>query len=168
MKKIWSCGLLSEKTEVCMQNLMKKWKQLPAVTLQQSIFYNIYSTLVAKNHKNIWSRCLIHEFSSTDIFLVILIMVTEQVYWKKVFCGCLRPIWLWLFIAIMKRCAERCELQLYRTSSSHISGMPEKVFKFFWNWKTSSNINVIHNKEKSIGRTQKTFFESTIFQVGKF
>ena len=162
MKKIWSCGLLSEKTEVCMQNLMKKWKQLPAVTLQQSIFYNIYSTLVAKNHKKI---C---EFSSTDIFLVILIMVTEQVYWKKVFCGCLRPIWLWLFIAIMKRCAERCELQLYRTSSSHISGMPEKVFKFFWNWKKSSNINVIHNKEKSIGRTQKTFFESTIFQVGKF
>ena len=29
---------------------------------------HIYSTLVAKNHKKIWSRCLIHEFSSTDIF----------------------------------------------------------------------------------------------------
>ena len=28
----------------------------------------IYSTLVAKNHQKFWSRCLVHEFSFTDIF----------------------------------------------------------------------------------------------------
>ena len=48
-----------------------------------------------------------------QIFLTILIMVTEQLYWRKVLCGCFRLIWLWLLIANMKRCAEQCELQLY-------------------------------------------------------
>ena len=43
-------------------------------------------------------------------------MVTKQLYWRKVLCGCFCLIWLWLLIAIMKRCAERCALQLYRTS----------------------------------------------------
>ena len=56
----------------------------------------IYSVLVVKNQ----SRCLVHEFSFTDIFF------------KS------RFIWLWLLIAIMKRCAERCALHLYRTSLS--------------------------------------------------
>ena len=43
-------------------------------------------------------------------------MVTEQLYWRKNFCGCFRFIWLWLLISIMKRYAERCALQLYHTS----------------------------------------------------
>ena len=60
----------------------------------------IYSVLVAKNHQKIQSRCLVHEFSFTDIF-----------FW-------FRFIWLWLFIAIMKRCAERYVLKLYCTSLS--------------------------------------------------
>ena len=29
----------------------------------------VYSVLVSKNHENIQSRCLVHEFSFTDIFL---------------------------------------------------------------------------------------------------
>ena len=29
---------------------------------------------------------------------------------------CLRAIWLWLLIPIIKKCVERCALQLYRTS----------------------------------------------------
>ena len=29
----------------------------------------VYSVLVAKNHHNIWSRCLVNKFSFTDIFL---------------------------------------------------------------------------------------------------
>ena len=49
-------------------------------------------------------------------FLTILIMVTEQLHWRNVLCGCFRLIWLWLIIAIMKRYAERCAMQLYRTS----------------------------------------------------
>ena len=60
----------------------------------------IYSVLVAKNHHKIRSRCLVHKFSFADIFLKF------------------RFIWLWLLIAIMKRYAEGCTLQLYRTSLS--------------------------------------------------
>ena len=59
----------------------------------------IYSVLVAKSHKKFWSMCLVYEFSFTDVFL-ILIMVTEQLYWKKIMapsilhgCGYLLPLW---------------------------------------------------------------------------
>ena len=43
-------------------------------------------------------------------------MVTEQLYQRKVLCGCLRLIYLWLLIAIMKKCTDRCALQLYHAS----------------------------------------------------
>ena len=49
-------------------------------------------------------------------FLMILILLTEQLYWRKNFCGCFRFIWQWLLIAILKSCAERSALKLYRTS----------------------------------------------------
>ena len=49
-------------------------------------------------------------------FLMILIMVTEQIYWGKIPYGCFRFIWLWLLISIMKSCTERCALQLYHSS----------------------------------------------------
>ena len=49
-------------------------------------------------------------------FLMILILLTEQLYWRKIFCGCFRFIWQWLLIAIIKSCAERSTLQLYRIS----------------------------------------------------
>ena len=48
----------------------------------------IYSMLVAWNHQNIPSKCLVDEFSFTEFSL------------KFYF------IWLWLLIAIMKRCAK--------------------------------------------------------------
>ena len=41
-------------------------------------------------------------------------MVTKQLHWSKILCGCFRFIWMWFLIAIMKRCAERCALQFYR------------------------------------------------------
>ena len=40
----------------------------------------IYYVLVAKNHLKIQSKCSVHKFSFTDIFLVILIMITEQLH----------------------------------------------------------------------------------------
>ena len=43
-------------------------------------------------------------------------MVTQQPYERKKFCDCFHFIWLWLFISVMKRCAELCALQLYQTS----------------------------------------------------
>ena len=58
----------------------------------------IHFVLVAKNRQKIQSRRLIHEFFFTYIFFKF------------------RFTWLWLLAAIMKRCAERCALQLYRTS----------------------------------------------------
>ena len=64
-------------------------------TTGQFLWYT-YSVLVAKNYQNIWSKCLVDEFSFSDIFLNSII------------------IWLWLLITTMKRCAERCALKLYR------------------------------------------------------
>lgn len=45
-------------------------------------------------------------------------MVTEQLYCRNVLCGFLSFIWLWLLVAVMKRCAERYALGLHRTSLS--------------------------------------------------
>ena len=74
----------------------------------------IYSMLVANNHQKIRSRCLAHEFSFTYIFLTILIMITKQLYSRKIICGWFRFVWMWLLIAVMKRCTQRCALQLHR------------------------------------------------------
>ena len=69
-KKCGDTKLVSEKTEALyMQNLAKQWKEPPVIILQQANFYNTYSVVVAKNHQNIRSRFLVHEFSLTDIFL---------------------------------------------------------------------------------------------------
>ena len=58
-------GLVSEKRNLCLQNLTKEWKQ-PPVTGE--FLQYIYSMVVDKNHQKIRSRCLAHEFSFTDIF----------------------------------------------------------------------------------------------------
>ena len=97
-----------QKWKLCMQNLTKERKQPPVVFLSQAIFYNIFILCL-------WVRIIRtsdHEFMN---FLTILIMVTEQLYWR-LYCGCFRFIWLWLLLSVMKRCAERCILQLYHTS----------------------------------------------------
>ena len=39
---------------------------------------HIYSVLVSKNHRNVQSECLVHEFFFPQVFLTILIMVIEQ------------------------------------------------------------------------------------------
>ena len=46
----------------------------------------------------------------------LLIMVTDQLYRRKILCGCFCFTWLWLLIAIMKRCTEWYALQFYSTS----------------------------------------------------
>ena len=51
----------------------------------------------------------------SEIFLTILIVVTK-IYERKILCGCFRFKWVWVLISIMKRCAERCAIQLYQTS----------------------------------------------------
>ena len=62
-------GLISKKTEDLHAELNK---MAEAATSSYSVTGNflqyIYSVLVTKNHKKIRSKCLVHEFSFTDIF----------------------------------------------------------------------------------------------------
>ena len=73
--------LISEKTEVLYAELNEKAE---AVIFSYSVtgdsLQYIYSLPVTKNHRYIWSRCLVYEFRFTDIFLMILVMITEQLY----------------------------------------------------------------------------------------
>ena len=67
-KKYGSTGLISEKTEVLYVEFNERAE---AATSSYSapgdfLLYN-YSVLVAKNQKKIRLRCLVHEFSFTDI-----------------------------------------------------------------------------------------------------
>ena len=70
-------GILSEETETLHAELNKR---VEAATHSYSAAVDflqyIYLVLVAKNQK-IQSKCLVHEFPFTDIFLTILMMVTE-------------------------------------------------------------------------------------------
>ena len=59
-------------------------------------------------------------------FKRILIMVTKQLFWRKIRCDCFCSLWLWLLLAIIKRCTERCELQLICTSLD--DNWPEIIF----------------------------------------
>ena len=105
-----------KKRKLCMQSLEEKRKQPTVVTLKQSIFYSTFIRtlrlrIIRRSDQSSW--IFLHMY-----FLTILIMITEQPYWRKVLCGCFHLVCLWLLIPIMKRRAERCALQLYHTSLS--------------------------------------------------
>ena len=51
-----------------MLNLTKERKQTPVVILTGDSLQYIYSVPVSKNRRDIRSRCLVHEFSFTDMF----------------------------------------------------------------------------------------------------
>ena len=61
-------GQFLEKQKLCLQNVTKEWKQPPVVIRNRRVLQYTYSMLVAKNYQKIRSRCLLHEFSFTDIF----------------------------------------------------------------------------------------------------
>ena len=69
-KKYGGTGLVSEKTEPL---YVERNERVEAATSSYSatgeFLQYTYSVLVAKNHQKIRSRCLVHEFSFTDIFL---------------------------------------------------------------------------------------------------
>ena len=75
----------------------------------------MYSVPVTQNHQNIRLRCLVHDFSFTDIFNDINYGY-RALYWRKNICGCFR--FLWLGLVTMQMCVERCALQLHHTSLS--------------------------------------------------
>ena len=69
MKKMWGneVNFLKNQSFAC-----KLDKRAEAATSSYSVIDSflqyIYSVPVTKNHQNIRSRCLVHEFSFTDIF----------------------------------------------------------------------------------------------------
>ena len=72
-KKNGGTWLVSEKTEALHAELNERVKAATSSYSATSFFaieflQYIYSVLVAKNHQKIQSRCLVHEFSFTDIF----------------------------------------------------------------------------------------------------
>ena len=80
-KKYWGTGLLSQKTEALYTEPNERVERATGSYSAAGDFLQyIYSVIVAKNHQKIRSGCLIHQFSFTDVFLTILIMVTEQLY----------------------------------------------------------------------------------------
>ena len=68
-KKYGGTGLIFEKTEVLYAELNERAE---AATGTYSVTGNslpyIHPVPVSKNHRNIRSRCLVHELSFTDIF----------------------------------------------------------------------------------------------------
>ena len=127
-EKYGGTGLISEKMEALYAELNERAE---AATSSYSItgdfLQYIYSVFVAMNHLKIWLRCSVHEFSFTDIFNDINHVYRAALLMKNV-CGCFRFLWLWLLIAIMKRCTEQSTLQLYQTSSTETTrhGVPRK------------------------------------------
>ena len=62
-------GLMSEKTEALYAGLNESVEAATSSYYVTDDFLQyIYSVLVTKNHQNIRSKCLVHEFSITDIF----------------------------------------------------------------------------------------------------
>ena len=67
-KKYGDTGLISEKTEAFYVEINERVEAATSSYSAPGDFSQyIYSVLVAKNQKKIRSRCLVHEFSFTDI-----------------------------------------------------------------------------------------------------
>ena len=77
-KKIWSMGLISQKTRALHLELNERANVATnSYSATGNFLQYIYYVPVAKNHLKIQSKCSVHKFSFTDIFLIILIMITE-------------------------------------------------------------------------------------------
>ena len=114
-------------------------KQPPVVIAQQAISYSV---LVAENHQKFRSGCWVHEFFQT----------------LKKNCGSFHSLWLWLLIAIMKRCAEPSALQLHCTSLIYVnsnSKVTENIFNFLEWLQNTQNC-------KSLSKQNFIFFKTFI------
>ena len=100
-----------------MHNLTKVWKQSPVVILQHATFYNIFTLclwliIIRRSDQGVQFTNV-----SSQIFLNDINLGYRAAILKKNYLSLLPGfMWLWLLIAIVKRCAEQCALQLYRTS----------------------------------------------------
>ena len=89
-------------------------------------------------------------------------MVTEQLYCRKLLCGCFCFIWLWLLIAIMKRCSERCALQLYRTSLNQLQ-KTVWMLNCCFHCRLNIHANIFH--DKACTRCNYSFFFIYLFII---
>ena len=85
-KKYGGTGLLSEKTEALYTGHNERVEAATSSYSATGEFLQyFYFVLVVENHQKIRSRCLVHEFSFTDIFLIPLYMVVaSNCYYEKV------------------------------------------------------------------------------------
>ena len=68
-KKIGGTGLISEKTQALYAGLNERPEAATGnYSVKGDSLQYIYSVPVTENHRNIQSRCLVHEFSFTYIF----------------------------------------------------------------------------------------------------
>ena len=90
-KKICGYRLISEKMEVLYDELKERVEAATGsyFATGDSLKY-IFSVPVTKNHQNIPSRCLVHEFSFTDFFKDI-----NHVYSGSILYGCGYLFLLW-------------------------------------------------------------------------
>ena len=68
-KKYGGTGLISEKTEALYKELNQRAETATSsYSITGDFLQYIYYVPVTKNHQNIRSRCLVHEFFFADIF----------------------------------------------------------------------------------------------------
>ena len=68
-KKYGGTALISDKTEVLNAELNERLEAATgSYSVTRDLLQYIYSVPVTKNHRNIRSKCLVHEFSFKDIF----------------------------------------------------------------------------------------------------
>ena len=100
-KKWGGTRFISEKTEALHAELNERDEAATSgYQCNRRVFTIYYSLLAHTNHQNLWSRCSVHGIF-LQILLTILIMVTEQLCWKKIFvaasvlygCGYLLLLW---------------------------------------------------------------------------
>ena len=104
------------KHRLCMQSLTKQRKQPPVVILQQSIFYNIsiwcqWLRIIRRSYQGVQFM----NFHSHIFFNDVNYSYRAAIL-KKSSLWVLLSYMMWLSIAIMKRRAGRCTLQLNCTS----------------------------------------------------
>ena len=135
----WCGRLISERTKGLYTELNERAEVATGSYSAPGNVYNIFILclwlrIIRGSNLGVWFM----NFPS-QMFLTILDMVTEQLYWRKILCVCFRYLWLWLLLAIMKRYAERCARKLYRTSlicSLQRQGWTMKCFFQIVSWNT--------------------------------
>ena len=120
-KKYGGAELVSEKTEALYAELNET---VEAATSSYSatgeFLRHIYSVLVAKNHQNIWSRCLVDEFSFTDIFLNSILYG----------CGFLSLLWKGVQNTAYCNCIVSTSLSIYSFTAAELNNIESEVEVF--------------------------------------